>query len=123
MLPLSSNIQPDQVEAWCKKSSSITTQNLTENAVTHEEITEMLNKDFLKEFRSDWCSCSVFLKKWNGSYSFCIDYRDLNKVNEEDAYTIKNINIVSAKLQKADCILKIDLKQAIMEMLVAERSQ
>ena len=70
------------------------------------------------------CRSSVAsLRKANGNYRFCIDYRDLNKVTEEDAYPMKNVDKVLDKLRKAKYISKIDFKKAFMKILVAEASR
>ena len=83
----------------------------------------MLNEDIIEVSKSDWCSRPVIVKKANGNFRFCIDYRYLNKVTEEDAYPMKNVNTVLDKLRKAKYISKIDLKQAFMQILVAEASR
>ena len=62
----------------------------------------------------------MFFKIANGSYRFCVDYRNLNKVTEEDAYPMKNVDTIFDKLSH---ISKIDLQQAFMQILVAEASR
>ena len=91
--------------------------------VAQEEIDKMLREDIIETSKSDWCSRPVIVKKSDGSYRFCIGYRDLNKVTEEDAYPMKNVDTILDKLRKAKYIFQIDLKQAFMQILVAEASR
>ena len=46
--------------------------------VAQEEVDRILKEDVIKRSNSDWCSRPVIVKKADGSYRFCIDYRDLN---------------------------------------------
>ena len=80
----------------------------------------MLQEDIIEKSKSDCYSRPVIVKKSDGSYRFCVDYRDLNKVTEEDAYPMENIDNSLDKLRKAKYISKIDLKQAFMQILVAK---
>ena len=63
------------------------------------------------------------MKKANGDFRFCVDYRDLNKVTQVNAYSMRNMDSVLDKLRKARYISKIDLKLAFMQILVAEGSR
>ena len=58
------------------------------------------------------------MKKANGFYRFCVDYRDLNKVTEIDSYPMENLDAVLDKLRKARYISKIDLEQVFMHVSV-----
>ena len=74
----------------------------------------MLQVDIIQPSNSDWCSIAVFIK--NGGKWFCVDYRDLNKVTEDDMYPMTNLIAVLDKLSKAKCITKIDLKSAFIQV-------
>ena len=60
-----------------------------------EEVKRMLADDVIEPSKSDWCSRPVIVKKANGNYRFCVDYRDLNKVTEDDCYPMIISNEVS----------------------------
>ncbi|CAB0029768.1 unnamed protein product, partial [Trichogramma brassicae] len=47
--------------------------------VARAEVTKLAAEGFIEQSASDWCSAPVLVKKQDGSYRFCIDYRDLNK--------------------------------------------
>lgn len=80
----------------------------------------MLAEDIMETSKNGWCSRPVLVKKANGSYRFCVNYRNLNKVTKKDAYPIKNVDTILDKLCKAKYISKIDLKRAFVQILVAD---
>ena len=88
-----------------------------------EEVKRMVEDEIVEKSKSDWCSRPVIVKKANGDFRFCVDYRDLNKVTQVDAYPMRNMDSVLDKLRKARYISKIDLKSAFMQILVAEGSR
>ena len=90
--------------------------------VAQEEVKMMLAKDIIETSKSAWCSRPGIVKKANRSCRSCEDYRDLNKVTDENAYP-KNLDSILDKLRKAKYILKIYLKQAFMQIFVARASR
>ena len=76
----------------------------------------MLKKDIIDTSESDWCSRPVIVNKASGDNRLCVDYRDLNKVTEDDCYPMTNLNAVLDKSRKAKFITKIDLKSAFMQV-------
>ena len=48
------------------------------------QLQELLSKRFIRPSASPWGASVLFVKKKNGSFRMCIDYRQLNKV------TVKN---------------------------------
>ena len=44
----------------------------------------MLENDINDRSNSDWCSRPEIVSKALGGKRFCVDYRDLNKVTEDD---------------------------------------
>ena len=50
--------------------------------VAQEEVDRILKEDIIEKSKSDWCSRSAIVEKADGSYRFCIDYRDLNEGKE-----------------------------------------
>ena len=44
------------------------------------QLQDLLNKGFIRPSASPWGAPVLFLKKKDGSFRMCIDYRQLNKV-------------------------------------------
>ena len=80
--------------------------------VAIEEVERMYNGGVIERSASDYSSAPVMIRKPNGTYRFCVDYRDLNKVTRRDAYPIPNMDMILDKLRQARYLTKIDLRQA-----------
>lgn len=53
-----------------------------------KEINKLLAKDVIQESSSPWASPIVMVRKKDGSYRFCVDYRKLNAITVKDAHPL-----------------------------------
>jgi len=60
------------------------------------------------------------VKKPNGKYRFCLDFRKVNSVSKKDAYSLPNMNGILDKLWSARYISTIDLSQAYFQIPLAK---
>ena len=50
------------------------------------QLQELLSKDFIRPSASPWGAPVLFVKKKDGSFRMCIDYKQLNKVTVKNKY-------------------------------------
>ncbi|KAL6472413.1 hypothetical protein MHYP_G00186010 [Metynnis hypsauchen] len=69
----------------------------------------MLKSGVVKESASPWAAPVMLIWKKNGSWSFCIDYRQLNAVTHKDAYPLPHIKESLTTLKRATWYSTLDL--------------
>uniref|UniRef100_A0ABD2X054 Reverse transcriptase domain-containing protein n=2 Tax=Trichogramma kaykai TaxID=54128 RepID=A0ABD2X054_9HYME len=82
----------------------------------HSQVRELLAAGHIRRSSSEWSSPVVMVRKANGSYRLCIDYRKLNAVTKVSAYPIPNMDIILRKLQNARYITTLDLSAAFHQV-------
>ena len=60
--------------------------------IVDDEVEKMLKQGIIRPGTSPWSSAIVMLRKKNGSWRFCIDYRKINAVARQDAYPLPRID-------------------------------
>ena len=76
----------------------------------YEEINKMLEENVIEPSNSDWSNTVVMIKKPNGKYRFCLDFRKVNKITKKDLYPIAIMAEILDALRSAKYISKIDLR-------------
>ena len=56
--------------------------------VVEEQVSEMLENQVIKPSNSPWASSIVLVRKKDGDWRFCIDFRKLNEVTVKDAFPL-----------------------------------
>ncbi|GJR04672.1 putative reverse transcriptase domain-containing protein [Tanacetum coccineum] len=73
-----------------------------------DQLQELSEKGFIRPSSSPWGAPVLFVKKKDGSFRMCIDYRELNKVGDsKNRYPIPRIDDLVRSIQKFQRILKI----------------
>ena len=72
----------------------------------------MNDEGIIERSASDYRSAPVMIRKSDGTYRFCVEYRDLNKVTRKDADPIPSMDLILDKRRRTGYLTKIDLKQA-----------
>ncbi|GJS91032.1 putative reverse transcriptase domain-containing protein [Tanacetum coccineum] len=77
------------------------------------QLQELLEKGFIRPSSSPWGAPVLFVKKKDGSFRMCIDYRELNKLTIKNHYPLPKIDNLFNQLQGLSVYSKIDLKEDI----------
>ncbi|GKB92267.1 putative reverse transcriptase domain-containing protein, partial [Tanacetum coccineum] len=75
-----------------------------------EQLQELTDKGFIRPSSSPWGAPVLFVKKKDGSFRMCIDYRELNKLTVKNRYPLPRIDDLFDQLQGSSIYSKIDLR-------------
>nr|GFC51097.1 putative reverse transcriptase domain-containing protein [Tanacetum cinerariifolium] len=75
-----------------------------------EQLKELSDKGFIRPSSSPWGAPVLFVKKKDGSFRMCIDYRELNKLMVKNSYPLLRIDDLFDQLQGSSVYSKIDLR-------------
>ncbi|KAJ9544324.1 hypothetical protein OSB04_024031 [Centaurea solstitialis] len=84
------------------------------------QLQELLDKGFIRPSSSPWGAPVLFVKKKDGSFRMCINYRELNKITIKNRYPLPRIDDLFDQLQGATYFSKIDLRSRYHQMRVRE---
>ncbi|GJY76185.1 putative reverse transcriptase domain-containing protein [Tanacetum coccineum] len=79
-----------------------------------EQLKELSDKGFIRPSSSPWGAPVLFVKKKDGSFRMCIDYRELNKLTVKNRYPLPRIDDLFDQLQgssvysapRVECLLE-----------------
>ncbi|GJU18238.1 putative reverse transcriptase domain-containing protein [Tanacetum coccineum] len=75
---------------------------------------------FIRPSSSPWGAPILFLKKKDGSFWMCIDYRELNKLTVKNRYPLLRIDDLFDQLQGSSVYSKIDLRSGYHQLRVRD---
>ncbi|GJS90480.1 putative reverse transcriptase domain-containing protein [Tanacetum coccineum] len=84
------------------------------------QLKELQDNGFIRPSLSPWGAPVLFVKKKDGSFRMCIDYRELNKLTVKNRFPLPRINDLFDKLQGSLFFSKIDLRSGYHELRVHE---
>ncbi|GKD76187.1 putative reverse transcriptase domain-containing protein [Tanacetum coccineum] len=74
------------------------------------------DKGFIRPIHSSWGAPVLFVKKKDGSFRMCINYRELNKLTVKNHYPLPRIDDLFDQLQGARHFSKIDLRSGYHQL-------
>ncbi|GJT99638.1 putative reverse transcriptase domain-containing protein [Tanacetum coccineum] len=75
-----------------------------------DQLQELSDKGFIRPSSSPWGAPVLFVKKKDGSFQMCINYRELNKLIVKNRYSLQRIDDLFDQLQGSSVYSKIDLR-------------
>ncbi|GJT86351.1 putative reverse transcriptase domain-containing protein [Tanacetum coccineum] len=85
-----------------------------------DQLKELSDKGFIRPSSSPWGAPVLFVKKKDGSFRMCIDYRELNKLTVKNRYPLPRIDDLFDQLQGSSVYSKIDLRSGYHQLRVRE---
>ena len=82
---------------------------LEKEAEVERQVQELLDKGFNQAGLGEWCSPVVLVRKKNGKWCFCLNYRRLNAVTMRDAYPLPQIHDSFHALSCSRYFITLDL--------------
>ena len=87
------------------------------------QVDEMLEKGIIQESVSPWSSPVVLVKKKDGSFRFCVDFRKVNKVTKVDSFPMPLVADALDSLAGASVFSVLDLKSGFWQIQMQEDSK
>ncbi|GJS20647.1 putative reverse transcriptase domain-containing protein [Tanacetum coccineum] len=85
-----------------------------------EDFSELSDKGFIRPSSSPWGAPVLFVKKKDGSFRMCIDYRELNKLTVKNHYPLTRIDDLFDQLQGSSVSSKFNLQSGYHQLRVRE---
>ncbi|GJR26712.1 putative reverse transcriptase domain-containing protein [Tanacetum coccineum] len=84
------------------------------------QLQELAERGFIRPSTSPWGAPVLFVKKKDGSFGMCIDYRELNKLTIKNRYPLPRIDDLFDQLQGSNVYSKIDLRSGYHQLRVKD---
>ncbi|GKA50611.1 putative reverse transcriptase domain-containing protein [Tanacetum coccineum] len=84
------------------------------------QLQELADRGFIRPSTSPWGAPVLFVKKKDGSFRMCIDYRELNKLTIKNHYPLPRIDDLFDQLQGSSVYSKIDLRSGYHQLRVRD---
>ena len=87
------------------------------------QIEEMLEQKVIKPSASPWASPIVLVRKKDGKYRFCVDYRKLNSVTKREARPLPRVDDLLESLQGYNLFSTLDLRSGYWQLSMTPEDQ
>nr|GFA14755.1 putative reverse transcriptase domain-containing protein [Tanacetum cinerariifolium] len=85
------------------------------------QLQELTDRGFIRPSTLPWGAPILFVKKKDGSFRMCIDYRELNKLTIKNRYPLPRIDDLFDQLQGSSIYSKINLRSGYHQLRVRDK--
>src|SRR5262249_16886968 len=91
-----------------------------ELAELKRQLQDLLEKGLIRPRVSPWGAPVLFVRKKDGSFRMCVDYRKLNQATVKNRYPLPRIDDLFDQLRSAKVFSKIDLRSGYHQLRIRE---
>ncbi|XP_066983829.1 uncharacterized protein [Macrobrachium rosenbergii] len=91
--------------------------------IVDKEIKYMLEHDLIQPSVSPWSSPTVLVKKPDGKFCMCVDYRKVNTHSKNDSFPLPRIDDCLDQTGAAKLITKLDLLKGYWQVPLSDRAR
>ena len=97
--------------------------NNEKKRIADEQIKEMVKQGIIQRSNSPFASAIVLVKKGDGTYRFCIDFRKLNDITVKDSFPLPRIDESLDKLGSAKYFTSLDMGSAFWQIELTDAAK
>ncbi|UYV72103.1 hypothetical protein LAZ67_9001818 [Cordylochernes scorpioides] len=95
----------------------------SERRLIQDEVNKMIENHIVKPSESPWSSPVILVRKKDGTWRFCVDYRRLNKITKKDVYPLPRIDDALDSLAGSSYFSTMDLRSGYWQIEVDEKDR
>ncbi|MCO5573344.1 hypothetical protein L7F22_027113 [Adiantum nelumboides] len=84
------------------------------------QVNELVEKEMARPSSSPFCSPVLLVKKKDGTYRMCVDYRALNRITIKNRFLVPQVEDLIDKLQGSTYFSRIDLKSGYHQISIVD---